>query len=539
MDRLFRSDIKPYLGLRAKISLAWVAYPIIILAFICFRLFYGINNIHTYANDFLADFNRSCMSVESATSTIVSLPHYTADGVNRLTVDGVNFVMADAQQVLTLAVDGLENILIYFIDTYKNTLKCLLMLAIGGTLSTLTSASQTIQQQMTINVGAIQKNILSDINSVNSIITSILTTSGINPALLGGLQPIPLQNVDSLSTVQIPLNLYPALQTLNMTFSNISDIDSTIDSYISIPFDLLKAQINQSITPTFLNISVMPVPAKDELTFCQNGVNITGVVNDVTDTLVYAAQVCVGIIIAIIVMLTLVNAVYAYVQHLWHLDMIRLIERSGCVQNGDYEHILHIYRHPIFYRIFGSRLRNRTSRRWHLLLWFIDYILYPPAIVCLALGLLGFAAIYSQLAVIALIRQDATTKMIAAVDFMTADITTTVNAKMDNASLWYANHVNSIINTTEQGVNNDLFSWVNTTTTTLNGTLNQFVDSITGFINTALGGTPLVGPAQDAVNCIMMAKVRGIEKGLTWIVSFVLFSCSERRDDHFYFIFWG
>ncbi|RUS18763.1 hypothetical protein BC937DRAFT_88377, partial [Endogone sp. FLAS-F59071] len=517
MDRHFRSGLKPYLGLRAKISLAWVAYPIIILAFICFRLFYGINNIHTFANDFLADFNRSCMSVESATSTIVSLPHYTADGVNRLTVDGVNFVMADAQQVLTLAVDGLENILIYFIDTYKNTLKCLLMLAIGGTLNTLTTASQTIQQQVTINVGAIQKDILSDINSVNSIITNILTSAGISSALLDGLQPVPLQNVDSLSTVQIPLNLYPALQTLNMTFSNISDIDPIIDSYISIPFNLLKAQINQSITPSFLNISIMPVPAKDELAFCQNGVNITGVVNNVADTLVHAAQVSIGIIIAIIVLLTLINAVYVYAQHIWHLHTVRLIERSGCVQNGDYELILQIFRHPIFYWIVGSRLPNRTSRRWDLLRWFMDFILYPPAIICLALGLLGLVAIYSQLAVIALIRQDATTQMIAAVDFMTADITTTVNVKMDNASLWYANNVNSIINTTEQGINNDLFSWVNITTTTLNGTLNQFVDDITGFINTALGGTPLVGPAQDAINCIMMAKIRGIEKGLTWI----------------------
>src|SRR4051812_48935048 len=69
-------NIKPYIGLRSKLSLAWVNYTVVALIFIILRLFIAMKSIEPIVEQVKEKALRTCDALELATSTVSSLPHF-------------------------------------------------------------------------------------------------------------------------------------------------------------------------------------------------------------------------------------------------------------------------------------------------------------------------------------------------------------------------------------------------------------------------------------------------------------------------------
>jgi len=104
---------------------------------------------------------------------------------------------------------------------------------------------------------------------------------------------------------------------------------------------------------------------------------------------------------------------------------------------------------------------------------------------------------------------------------------------LNNASEQWAVGTNGVINSLNTDINDQMFGWVNTTTTAINETLNIFVDETVKVLNTTFGGTVLYQPIMDVLDCLVLMKVTGIQKALTWVSDNAHFDFPSLPNDTF------
>ena len=77
------TSLKPYLTLPYILSLTWLAYPIISLLFVAFRLSISSASAEDSVADAKAKLLSSCSAAEKAATVAASLPRYMAIGTNQ------------------------------------------------------------------------------------------------------------------------------------------------------------------------------------------------------------------------------------------------------------------------------------------------------------------------------------------------------------------------------------------------------------------------------------------------------------------------
>ena len=134
----------PYLQLPHLLSLAWLAYPIISLIFVAFRLQLSLasaqSGLDTAQNDILS----SCYAAQQAATGAASLPRYLALASNKQFADAANDAMEAARAALILSLDVLEVTLNFIIDWYRSTFLCVIELVVQGGLSLVIDAVQAV-----------------------------------------------------------------------------------------------------------------------------------------------------------------------------------------------------------------------------------------------------------------------------------------------------------------------------------------------------------------------------------------------------------
>lgn len=140
----YMTTLTPYLQLNHLLSLTWLAYPVLSLLIVAFRLQLSLASsqdaIASAKNDLLA----SCQAAETAATTAASMPRYLAIAANQQLVDAVNGSMSAAQAALVLALTAMEAIINFIVDLYRSTFLCFLELVVQGGLSILISAVQEV-----------------------------------------------------------------------------------------------------------------------------------------------------------------------------------------------------------------------------------------------------------------------------------------------------------------------------------------------------------------------------------------------------------
>jgi hypothetical protein len=146
------SGLTPYLQLSHILSLTWLAYPILSLIFIAFRLQLSSESAQTAINNAKADLLTGCLAAQKAASSAASLPRFMALATNDQITDAVNASMEAAREALILSLTIMETIINFIVDIYRSTFLCFLELVVRGGLSLIIGATQEVHLTSLLSV---------------------------------------------------------------------------------------------------------------------------------------------------------------------------------------------------------------------------------------------------------------------------------------------------------------------------------------------------------------------------------------------------
>ena len=138
------SGLTPYLQLAHILSLTWLAYPILSLIFIAFRLQISSDSAQTAISNAKGDLLTGCLAAQQAASSAASMPRFMALATNEQISDAVNASMDAAREALVLSLTIMEAVINFVVDIYRSTFLCFLELAVGGGLSLVIGATQEV-----------------------------------------------------------------------------------------------------------------------------------------------------------------------------------------------------------------------------------------------------------------------------------------------------------------------------------------------------------------------------------------------------------
>lgn len=139
-SQTFGTTLRPYLQLPHLLSLTWLAYPILSLVFVVFRLLLSSASAQDAVTNAKSELLTSCKAAERAATGAASMPRYMAAATNQQITDAVNGTMNAARATMVLALTIMEAIINFIIDTYRSTFLCFLELVVRGGLSILIGA---------------------------------------------------------------------------------------------------------------------------------------------------------------------------------------------------------------------------------------------------------------------------------------------------------------------------------------------------------------------------------------------------------------
>ncbi|KAJ7105412.1 hypothetical protein C8R43DRAFT_963649 [Mycena crocata] len=525
------TGLRPYLQLPHLISLTWMAYPILSLIFIVFRLQLSLASAEDAVASAKSDLLTSCKAAEKAATAAASMPRYMAIATNEQFASAVNESMNAARQALILALTVMEAIINFIVDIYRSTFLCFLELVIRGGLAILIGAVNELNVVVQAAAGGIRTTLQDAVSGANSVLQDVAKVAG----KFGISVPtIPVPDLSGLDNVQLPQSFTDSITALNNTLPTFNELKETVEKFIDTPFELLKADINETFSGLSFDSSVLAVPEQNTLTFCTD--LDTSVIDDLGHDLIKLAKIGTLILILLIIVLIGLNCLLEWYkwrcqrQHLeytrqaWTTDPTLYKQSSNGTPNVALtDHNLLMLQangaHPLLTRIantFSARLRLSPSKHINLQ-WFLHYIFHPPALACFLIGFFGLLSVELQLlAMRPLVNKYSEQAATQATGFSNT-IATSINASMYNQSAAYASQVNGHVDSIQSTINNGLFGWVNETTTTLNTTIENFYEDIQNAVDVVFKGTILDQPIQEFIRCIIGSKVDAIENALTFL----------------------
>jgi hypothetical protein len=138
------TTLTPYLQLPHLLSLTWLAYPILSLLFVAFRLQLSLAASQDAVANAKGNMLTSCRAAEQAATSAASMPRIMAIATNEQFVDAVNGSLNGVRFVLTTALTIMEAIINFIVDLYRSTLFCFLELVVRGGLSIIIGAVQEV-----------------------------------------------------------------------------------------------------------------------------------------------------------------------------------------------------------------------------------------------------------------------------------------------------------------------------------------------------------------------------------------------------------
>lgn len=507
-------SITPYLGLRARLSQIWINRWTVLLLLVLARTLIALSGINNDLASARREALSACSGVEAKGSATASMPHYLSQGVNEMAATGIEKAVNGFMEMAMLSVTGVEEIVVFVVNMMTSTYLCLITLAVSGSLhvalqvvedaqGALNKSLQEIGDNLSNNVGVFD-NVYNDfIGKLGSSLTGFLGSSVTPPKL--DLN----STLDALKTLQLPSNLDEGLAKLNSSIPTFAQVQQFADNTIRFPFEEVKQLMNDTMVGYQFDRSLFPVPAKQQLTFCSDNNGINNFFDELVNLVGLARKIFIGIL--------LVAAVAACLPMAWR-EMRRwrtMQERSRLVRSNAHDpmDVVYIVSRP-YTSTAGIKVASRfkSSRHQILVRWVFAYATSTPALFILSLALAGLFSCVCQAILLRSLQKDV------------PDLTNQVSAfagkivnALDSASEEWAIGANRAIASTNNEINKNLLGWVNTTTGALNDTLNVFVNDTMGVLNETFGGTVLYQPITEVLNCLILLKIAGIEKALTWI----------------------
>ncbi|KAK9897961.1 hypothetical protein P389DRAFT_210332 [Cystobasidium minutum MCA 4210] len=509
------------------------------------RLILAINSANASVESAKLKLASSCLGLEQAASVAVSFPHYLADNMNEVTASGAEAIVHGLSTVLDMSVLAVEKILVFVVDMYRSMYLCLVELVVRGSMALAIGATKEFTEFFNDTVGALRNQLQDAINGADNALEAAVEVINRIPGVdidAPDLNP----NLDFLNNVAIPDSFLQTLVSFNDSLPTLNELKDKMNGVIEIPFERLRAEINTNLGSVTIDRGAFPVPEKETLAFCKN-LDYT-FVDEVGHTLVKVAQY--GIIVIVVFILLHISAM-VFLERRWFADLSEYVDRSretwasdlssssihgtARVSNSfnrqDMDRVINA---PALLGFIGSS-RNPLLRSWlprfvnrvpairrsprarSNLTWFVSYITYTPALLLLAVALLGLVSIEIQLVALKPTEKTAQDQVNTGLSSFRESIVAQVNNATVEKSMQYANGSNTALLNVQNGINEDMFGWVNSTTVNINTTVNEFYAGLTGAIDSTFQGTVFNTAAMGVVNCLIGTKVEAISKAMTWL----------------------
>lgn len=500
---------KPYLGLRARLSQIWINRWTILLLLILVRLLFAIASTDESLGSARREALSACHQVESIGSSMASMPHFMADGVNEMTSATVEKAVHGLMKMLELSVTGVEEMVIFVIHMMTGTYLCLITLAVSGSLHAAVEIGEAISKNLnetiedvTNGIGDATKKITNGINNMIDKVNFPFGPSFEKPTINLDDQ------INKLKSLEAPPEMQEGLQKLNQSIPTFEEVQNFTDNLIRLPFEEVKKLIQGMNNFTF-DRDILPVPQKEQLNFCSDGGSINNFFDDLIVMAYSAKKIALGVLIA---MAVLAIVPMAYMEIRRHR---RMEERAQLFNNASYEpmDVVYLASRPTSSTIglwFGRRFGS--ARRQAIMRWAWAYATSVPMLFLISLAIAGFFSCFCQWLLVRGIQAK-----VPELTDQVADFAEKVVGSLNNASTSWASGVNGAVAELDDTINNDVLGWVNTTTSAINGTLNGFVDKMSSTLNDTFGGTVLYEPIKEVLNCLIGLKIAGVQKGLTWV----------------------
>lgn len=506
-------SITPYLGLRARLSQVWINRWTILLLLVLARTLIAISGINNDLASARREALSACSSVESMGSAMASMPHYMAQGVNELTATGVEKAVNGLMEMTTMSVTGVEEIVLFVINMMTSTYLCLITLAVSGSLQVALQVVEDAQDALNKAIDGIGDDMSKAVGTFEDTYKKFI--DALNKASLGFLNqadPPALdlsKQIDSLKELKLPGDLSDGLDRLNKSIPTFADVQNFTENAIRLPFEEVKLLMKNAMGNYTFDRSTFPVPQKEQLTFCSDNDGINNFFDDLLNLAHVARTIFLGVL--------LTAAVLVCIPMAWReIKRWRTMqERSQLVHFNAHDpmDVVYIVSRP-YTSSAGIKVANRfkAPRRQILTRWVFAYATSAPALFVLSLGIAGLLSCACQA-----IMLRALEKEVPSLTNQVGVFADQVAKSLNNASQQWAIGTNEAIASTNNEINSNLFGWVNTTTGAVNDTLNVFVDGMTGVLDETFGGTILYDPIKEVLNCLVLLKVAGVQKALTWV----------------------
>jgi hypothetical protein len=506
-------SITPYLGLRARLSQIWINRWTILLLLVLARTLIAISGI----DDNLASARRealsACSDVESMGSAMASMPHYMSQGVNELAATGIEKSVNGLIQMSTMSVTAIEEIVVFVIGMMTNTYLCLITFAVSGSLHSVIGVLDSAQDGLNKLTQTLGKDLSGAVNTFEDAYNSFI--GKLESFIAFGQtvdQPSPLNltsEMNALKNLKLPGNLDADLKKLNGSIPTFDQVKNFTENIIRLPFEEVKQLMNEYVGNYTFNRSLFPVPQKEQLSFCSDNDGINDFFDGMVDLAALARRVFIGVLLSLAILVMIPMA--------WReIKRYRKMQERSQLVNSDAQDpmdAVYLVSRP-YTSSAGVKLSKtfESQRKRDLIRWVVAYATSDAALFVLALAIAGLFSCACQAILLHSLEKevpDLTNQVGAFSD--------KVVASLNNASEQWAITTNAAIEATNKDINQNMLGWVNTSTTAINDTLVAFVDQTTKVLNTTFGGTILYDPIMEVLNCLVLLKIQGIEKGLTWV----------------------
>lgn len=444
---------------------------------------------------------------------MASMPHYMAQGVNELTATGVEKAVNGFMDMTTMGVTGVEEIVLFIINMMTSTYVCLITLAVGGSLHVALKVVEDAQDALNKAIDGIGDDMGKAVQGFEDTYKKFIDAlDKVSLGFLNKADPPALdlsKQIDSLKTLKLPGDLSQGLDKLNNSIPTFAEVHNFTDNAIRLPFKEVKLLMENAMGNYTFDRSVFPIPQKEQLTFCSDNKGINNFFDDLLNLAHVARTIFLGVLLTAAILICIPMA-WREIKR-WRT----MQERSQLVHSNAHDpmDVVYIVSRP-YTSSTGIKVANRfkSPRRQILTRWVIAYATSTPALFVLSLGVAGLFSCACQAVMLRALEKEVP-NLADQVSAFADQVVTSLN----NASEQWAMGTNKAIAATNEDINSNLFGWVNTTTGAVNDTLNVFVDGISGVLNDTFGGTVLYDPIKEVLNCLVLLKVAGIQKALTWV----------------------
>jgi hypothetical protein len=429
--------INSYLSKKDKLSLSWLSLYTITIILILFQTVGLHNQMYKEADNIKQNLNNTCILIESLSSELSNIP----ENINKMTINNINFILFEIKSGLISSVDIIENVTLWFINNYKNTLKCLLLLAINGGIDLVENASHIFEN----NANEALSSFNIQINNINSDLSNI--QSKINNIPFANIQLPSIPEI-SVNNITIPSDFYSSLENINNSFP---EILLSVDNYLMKPFDILKSKINS----TSFNFENNITSSSNSADFCQE--KILEIDEEIINWINKIYTYSIIILIIFIICITIINFLYInYKEKIYITNINKIIEKNNVITSKENVfYILDYINFPITDKIITHLNPIIPKNNQKIILkWFLNYIFYQPSAICFIMAISGIFFTYIQIGLIRSLKYNIINNLTISIDNLIKNIN---NNNYDN----YIETINNNINITETNINNDLFGWVN------------------------------------------------------------------------------